>query len=102
MAGMGMHRSAWLLPLLTPVLQGNLERLNGAWGAVGDSGDLQPRESAAAANAEVVQEHLLRELTTEHILLLCLLHDRGPGELTVTARICMSSAGHERLAMQIM
>lgn len=37
------------------------------------------RESAAAANDEVVQEHLLRELTSEHLLLLCTLNDALAG-----------------------
>ena len=66
----------WLLQLLAAVLPLNLQRLNTAWNAL-TSSNAPPRESAAAANAEVVQEHLLRELTSEHLLLLCALADSG-------------------------
>ena len=72
-------RMAWLLPVLSPVLQGALQHLHAAWNALSAAGAVQHRESAAAANDEVVQEHLLRELTTEHMLLLVLLHDQVPG-----------------------
>ena len=78
------RRAAWLVPVLAQLLPHMLERLGGAWRALGAhsgaaaaaaaAGGAHTSEGAAAAEAEVVAERLLRELTQEHLLLLKALH----------------------------
>jgi len=78
------RRAAWLVPVLAQLLPHMLERLGGAWCALGAhrgaaaaaaaAGGAHTSEGAAAAEAEVVAERLLRELTQEHLLLLKALH----------------------------
>lgn len=78
--GVAACRRAWLLPLLVKLLPHVHQRLTSGWGALLQTSGKQgaalasvrasTREDSSAANEEIVQERLLRELTAEHLVLL--------------------------------
>ena len=84
------YRAVWLTPVLGTLLPHMVERLSAAWGTLGAhsggaaaaaaANGAHTSERAAAAEAEVVAERLLRELTHEHMTLLKAL--QAPGECT--------------------
>ncbi|KAK9829960.1 hypothetical protein WJX72_008872 [[Myrmecia] bisecta] len=79
------QRQAWLLPVLGPLIPHMLRQLSSAWSALLAatapaalaSAPGGTSEDASSANAEVVEERLIRELTQEHLLLLLQLQDSG-------------------------
>lgn len=71
------HRNAWLLPVLAPLLRHMFARTSAKWSRiVSQSASTAPDDGArhsedgAAANDEVVEDRLIRELTREHLQLL--------------------------------
>ncbi|KAL3150212.1 hypothetical protein ABBQ32_000071 [Trebouxia sp. C0010 RCD-2024] len=77
------HRNSWLLPVLGALLPHMLERISAKWSRiVSQSGSSAPdagarhSEDGAAANDEVVEERLIRELTREHLQLLLNMVDK--------------------------
>lgn len=72
------QRTTWLLPVLSPLLPHMLLRLSSKWsGMVGQpTANGRASEDGTAANAEVVEERLVRELTREHMQLLLNMVDK--------------------------
>ena len=86
---MMLCRRAWLLPVLEPFLPHVLARLQATWAPLlatsGKSGaklaaatGTATTEDAGSANQEVITERLVRELTTEHLILLRCMQDPTP------------------------
>ena len=85
-------RQAWLQPVLGPLLPHMLSRLSTKWAAILSTGRhlsegrAQPEDGAPAATDEIVEERLVRELTREHLALLCNAADKLlPGSSAATA-----------------
>ncbi|KAK9810580.1 hypothetical protein WJX73_001776 [Symbiochloris irregularis] len=80
-------RSAWVLPILDPILRNNMQRLCADWDAT-RAGQKEANGhhllNDVAAKDGIVQEHFLRELTSEHLILLGHLHDGGQQGCTLT------------------
>ena len=85
-------RRTWLLPVLSRLLPHVYQRLTSGWEPLlATSGRSGARlaaatgrvtsEDSSAANEEVVQERLLRELTGEHLIFLRCMQDAGGGAL---------------------
>lgn len=76
-----------MLPVVSQLLPHVHQRLTVGWGALlkGPNGDptglvkSETREDTFAANEEIVQERLLRELTAEHLILLRFSQDAPEG-----------------------
>lgn len=74
-------RNAWLLPVLAPLLPHMLARLSAKWAArVSQPASGRPSEDGTAANDDVVEERLVRELTREHLQLLLNMADKPSPE----------------------
>ena len=76
-----MHRRGWLQPVIAPLLPHMLARLSSGWAAILSTGrhlngQATPEDTNPATTDEVVQERLVRELTREHLGLLCNMADK--------------------------
>lgn len=75
-------RQAWLQPVLEPLLPHMLSRLATKWAAILSTGrhlgegQAQSEDGGPAATDEIVEERLVRELTREHLALLCNAADK--------------------------
>lgn len=69
------------MPVLVPLLPHMLARLSSRWAAILSTGrhlngQAQPEDLNPATTNEVVEERLVRELTREHLGLLCNMADK--------------------------
>lgn len=68
-------------PVLAPLLPHMLARLSSRWAAILSTGrhlngQAHPEDTNPATTDEVVEERLVRELTREHLALLCNMADK--------------------------
>lgn len=66
-------RDAWLVPILTRFLPHTQARLTSAWNRICSGGHVNggnTLKSAQSANNEIIEEDTLRNLTTDHLVLL--------------------------------
>lgn len=84
-------RRTWLMPVLDRLFPNLHGRLTTGWErALKDSGKLgaivaSTREDDSAANEEIINDRLLRELTTEYLVLLRSTQEKAEGQ---DARLC--------------